>query len=142
MASVYQGVVWTGFDTASLVLVGLEAFAPQLGLLTLVGQAIVGFGKAAKSDKIKTGFVDAVLSHYGEVTDSVLENVRKTYAEFDAYADETLENSYRSRLEESVAAVRQASEIAARSETERAAAAEDLRALSAEFQRLAERLAS
>ena len=70
-----------------------------------------------------------------------MENVRKTYAEFDAFADEALENSYRSRLEESVAAVRQASEIAALNETERKEAAAGIEALKAGLAKLGERLA-
>jgi small GTP-binding protein len=141
ISTVYQGVVWTGFDTASMGLVFLEQVAPQLGLLTMIGQAVVGFRKAAKSDNVKTGYVDNVLAHYGEVVDNVTENVRKTYAEFDNFADEQLEKSYRSRLEESVAAVAQAAEIAALSETERREAAASLEKLKGDFAMLAERLA-
>jgi len=108
--------------------------------LTLIGQAVVGFSKSAKSSAVRTSFVDTVLSRYGEVVDSVMENVRKTYAEFDDFADDALENSYRSRLEESVAAVKQASEIAALNETERKEVASGLEALKTSFAKLGERL--
>jgi hypothetical protein len=82
-----------------------------------------------------------VISRYGEVTESVMESVKKTYAEFDLFADETLENSYRGRLEESVAAVRQASEIASMNEAERKEASSGIEALKGSFEALSARLA-
>jgi deoxyhypusine synthase len=138
---VYQGIVWTGFDAASRLLVTAEAAVPQLGLLTLIGKTIVGFRKSAKSGAVRTGFIDTVISRYGEVTESVMDSVKKTYAEFDLFADETLENSYRSRLEESVAAVKQASEIAAMNESERKEAASGIEALRGSFEALSARFA-
>jgi GTPase SAR1 family protein len=141
IASAYQGIVWTGFDAASMVLVTMEQAVPQLGLLTLIGRTIVGFGKSAKSGKVRTSFIETVISHYGEIADSVMESVKKTYAEFDIFADETLENSYRSRLEESVAAVKQASEIAAMNEAERKEVSSSLEALKGSFGALLARFA-
>jgi tRNA U34 5-carboxymethylaminomethyl modifying GTPase MnmE/TrmE len=141
ISSVYQGVVWTGYDAASLGAVAISAAVPQLGLLSLIGQAVIGFAKSSGTEKIKAGFVDSVLAHYDEITAQVMDSMGAIYADFDNFADEQLENSYRNRLEESVSAIKQAGDISSQGDSKRQEIRNGLEKLKTGFGALETRLA-
>jgi hypothetical protein len=133
--------VWTGYDAASIGAVAISAAAPQLGLLSLIGQAVIGFAKSAGTKKIKAGFIESVISHYDEITSQVMDNLGAIYADFGKFADEQLENSYKNRLDESLSAIKQAGEISQMNESKRREARENLDKLKASFEALETRLA-
>jgi GTPase SAR1 family protein len=138
IASVTPSIKWTPYDTAmmSVDVVVSSGILPELGLLTLIGQAAMGLAKSKNTPKRADAFVDNVMANYGQIAQQALLQVEKIYAGFNAYVDEQMEESYRKRLEESMAAIRQAQEVSARGEADRSEAISALERLRADTVRL------
>jgi len=138
IAAVAPGIAWTRYDTVMLgtsVLMD-NGILPDMGLLTLFGQAALGFAKSKGAPKRADSYTDNILSGYYQVTQQVLQQVEKIYAEFNDFVDKQLEDSYKKRLDESIGAIKQAQDISKRSEAERGEALAALERLKSDMNRL------
>jgi len=138
IASVSSGIKWTTYDTAMMATNMVGMALPGLGLLTVFGQATLGFAKSKDAPKRAENFTENVLSNYPQITQQVLQQVEKIYSDFNEFVDIQLEESYQKRLDESVNVIKQAQDISKRSDAERAEAVAALEHLKSEIERLSE----
>jgi GTPase Era involved in 16S rRNA processing len=133
IASISPGVEWTDYDTAML-----GASVVNLGLLTTLSQAALGFGKSKEAHKRADSYIEAILANYYQITQQVLQQVEEIYAEFNDVVDKQLEESYKKKIDESIGAIKQAQDISTRSEADRAEALTALESLKLDIKRLYE----
>ncbi|MCL2814449.1 MAG: dynamin family protein [Oscillospiraceae bacterium] len=138
IASVSSGIKWTSFDSVMMGAATAGEALPDLGLLTLIGQAALGFAKSKGAPKRTDVYTENILGNYPQITGQVLPQVEKIYADFNGYVDSQLEESYQKRLDESVNAIKQAQDISKRSGAERDEALAALEQLKSEVKRLSE----
>ena len=138
IASVSSGIKWTSYDSVMMGASITGEALPDLGLLTLIGQAALGFAKSKGAPKRADSYTENILGNYSQITGQVLPQVEKIYADFNEYVDSQLEESYQKRLDESVNAVKQAWDISKRSGAERDEALAALEQLKSDVKHLSE----
>ncbi|HWP98794.1 MAG TPA: dynamin family protein [Syntrophomonadaceae bacterium] len=99
-------VSWTNLDAVGAIL----SFLP-IGALAYIGQAIVGFSKRSDTTERQKAYINGVLSNFPQITDSVMLELVKVYENISLFAEEQMDKIYKSQMEASLDAIKQAQDI-------------------------------
>jgi len=110
VAGCITDVSWTGVDTAAFALDFLH-ISGNLGLLSYVGQAIMGFVRQKKIAGRQTDFITPLLNDFNLIKVDVSESITKVYDKIKFRAVDILDEVYHKQSEASVSAIQQAKEI-------------------------------
>ena len=110
VSSCITDVSWTGVDTASFALdyLGLSG---SFGLISIVGQAIMGFIRQKKIAERQVDYISPVLDEYETIVSDVISSITKIYDRLKFNAVDIVEEAYQNQVQASVAAISQAKEI-------------------------------
>ena len=142
IASAYSDISWTDYDSISLGTMTATAIGilPDFGMLTLLGQAIIGFAKERNTTGRQKQFIDGIINNYPSITSGVMSEVAAIYQQLSDYAEKQVELSYADEIKTAIDILLQAQSILDQTDTDIARSVKDLSEVKQEIHALKLRL--